>query len=186
MPSAVESPLVSQMQLAGIFGVKTDTIRAWERMGCPVEHRGGRGLASAYRPADVIRWREEQATLAAAGDVSKLDLNEARRRKTVAEAALAEIDLARARGEIAEVSIMTRELGNALAATLARLMAVGAKLAPTLEFATDAASRKNMIDDAIAEAVHDISSPDFSFFGSPEGDDPEGAAGDVPGEVPAT
>ena len=180
MPSAVESPLVSQTQLAGIFGVKTDTIRAWERQGCPVERKGGRGVAAQYRSADVIRWREEQSMLAAAGNVAKLDLNEARRRKTVAEAALAEIALLKSQGELVELSIMRRELGDALRASLARLTAVGPKLAPMIGLATDVACRQEMIDAAILEAIHDISSPDFSFFRSADGEDPEQHPASVP------
>lgn len=170
MPSAVESPLVSQVQLAGIFGVKTDTIRAWERAGCPVESKGTKGIASQYKPADVIRWREEQAALAASGDLSKLDMNEARRRKIAAEAANSEIDLARKRGDLVEVSIIAVDVGDALAAVVARLQAIGARLAPMLELATDMASRKEMIDSAINEALHDISRPDFGLFGEPAGD----------------
>lgn len=170
MPSAVESPLVSQIQLAGIFGVKTDTIRAWERAGCPVERQGGKGLPSQYKPADVIRWREEQAALAASGDLSKLDMNEARRRKIAADAASAEIDLARKRGDLVEVAIIARSVGDALTAVVARLQAIGARLAPMLELATDAATRKEMIDSAINEALHDISRPDFGLFGESAGD----------------
>lgn len=99
MPSVGTGRIVNQVELASTFGVSTVTIRAWERQGLPVEAKGGGGKPSTYNTAAVARWREEQAALAASGDTAAMDMEEAKRRKMAAEAALAELELSVRRGE---------------------------------------------------------------------------------------
>lgn len=170
-----EAPPVSQVELASLLGLSTAAIRAWERQGCPVESKAKRkGDPTLYSVAAVVRWREQQAALAASGDLAAMDMEEARRRKLAAEAALVEIDLARRRGEVVEVAVIAAEVGSALSACRARLLGVGASVAPRLELAPDTASRKEMIDDAINEALDEISGPAFEFASGAEGDDQEG------------
>lgn len=103
MPSSTLGRILSQAELAALLGIQPRTVRTWERRGCPVVERGKRGRPSKYNSADVIRWREEQAVLAVTGDVSGIDIDEARRRKTVAEAALAEMELATRRSDLVEI-----------------------------------------------------------------------------------
>ncbi|EYD71798.1 MerR family transcriptional regulator [Limimaricola hongkongensis] len=182
MPSAVDHPLVSQTLIAGICGVTTDTIRAWERKGCPVERKGRKGVAAKYRPADVIRWREEQAALAASGNLAAMDMKEAQRRKVAAEAATAELNLAKAKGEVVAIDLVGREVGAALAACRARLMSIGASVAPKVDLAPDTAAVKEMIDDAIYEALDEISGVTFEFGADPEEGDPQDAAGPSDGD----
>ncbi len=110
---------VNQADLAAIFGVTTVSIRAWERKGCPVVEKGSKGKSSFYNTAAVARWREEQAALAATGDTNAMDIEEARRRKVAAEAALAEMDLATRRGEY----VLVEEVGVAVEAEYATIRA---------------------------------------------------------------
>ena len=140
---------VSQVELATLLDVTPKTIRAWQRQGCPVEAKGRRGVPSRYSVAAVVRWREDQVRLAAAGDLSAMDADEARRRKLAADAALAELELCRQRDEVVELEHVEKVVGAALATTRARLLQVGAKVAPQADLITDAASLKEMIDDAI-------------------------------------
>ena len=157
-------PLVSQTELALIFGVSRQSVRAWEARGCPVERKAQRkGEPSRYSVAAVLRWREEQAAMAAV--LGALDMNAARRRKPAAQATLAEIELAKIRGEVVEISAVAEKFGDALSAVRARLLALGSTLAPRLELATDVASRKEMIEDALKEALEPISGPVSEFLG---------------------
>lgn len=119
MPIIGTGKNVSQLELASLFGVSVVTVRAWQRKGLPVLEKGGRGKPSIYNTAAVARWREEQAALAASGDTSAMDMDEARRRKTAAEAALAEMDLAIRRGEY----VLIEEVGAAVEAEYATIRA---------------------------------------------------------------
>lgn len=182
MKTDTDASTVSQAELSSIFGVTPQTIRAWERKGCPVESKGKRGVASRYVPADVIRWREEQAKLAASGDLDAMDFEEARRRKLAAEAATAELALAKAKGEVVALDLVGREVGAALAACRARLMSIGASVAPKVGLAPDTAAIKEMVDDAIYEALDEISGVAFEFDSDPEEVDPQDDAGSSDGD----
>lgn len=165
---------VSQIELSRLLDFSTAAIRAWEAQGCPVEQRAKRkGEANLYSVASVVRWREQQAALSASGNLAAMDMEEAKRRKLAAEAALVEIDLARKRAEVVDVSVIAAVVGGALSACRARLLGIGASVAPRLQLASDTASRKEMIDDAINEALHEISGPAFEFSGGTDGDGQE-------------
>ena len=112
MPAAPESPIVSQAELCRLFNTTPQTVLAWEGRGCPIVQKGGRGKPSRYRVSEVIRWREEQAALAATGDLAAMDMEEAKRRKLAAEAALAELDLAVRRNEY----VLIEEVAETVAA----------------------------------------------------------------------
>ncbi|SMC42862.1 Phage DNA packaging protein Nu1 [Fulvimarina manganoxydans] len=173
MPSTV-----SQIALAELLDVTPKTVRAWERQGCPVEVKSRkRGQPSEYLVADVVRWREQQAALAASGDLSAMDMDEAKRRKLAAEAAMAEIVLDKERGEIAEIATIMGVVGKGLESCRARLLGISSKIAPILAMETDATTAKEIVDDAIHEALNEISGPAFAFADEAEGDGEEGADG---------
>src|SRR3954453_4794819 len=106
---------VNQVELADIFGVSTVTIRTWERRGLPVVTKGRKGAAGVYNTAEVAKWREQQAAGAAAGDDNSVDEAEGKRRKIVAEARLAELELAREEGALVEIDAVAAEVGSVLA-----------------------------------------------------------------------
>lgn len=169
---------MSQIELARLFDVRPATVRAWTRQGCPVEKKSEKaGQATLYRPAEVIRWREEQARMAASGDLDAMNMEEAKRRKLAAEAASAELALARDKAEVVAVSLVAKEVGSALAACRSRLLQVGSKVAPHWELVEDAAAAKELIDDAIYEALDAISDDAFAFGGEAAGDAAEDDAG---------
>jgi phage terminase Nu1 subunit (DNA packaging protein) len=119
MPSVGSGRSVNQAELAALFGVSTVTVRAWERKGLPVERKGGTGKPSIYNSAAVARWREEQAALAATGDTAAMDMDEAKRRKMAADAALAELDLSFKRGQ----AVMIEDVGAVVAEEYANIRA---------------------------------------------------------------
>ncbi|MBB4287678.1 terminase small subunit [Roseospira goensis] len=129
----MDGRIVSQTELAAIMGVTAMTVRAWERKGMPVARKGSRGRPGQYNTADVMRWRAEQAAQAATGDTNAMDMEEAKRRKTAAEAALAEMDLALRRGELVDVETVGRLVAEEYATVRANIMAMPGELAPDLE-----------------------------------------------------
>lgn len=167
---ASEGMVLNQSETARFFGVVPATIREWERRGCPVESRGRKGVQAQYNTADLIRWREQQAALAASGDLSAMDIDEAKRRKLAAEAAIVEIELDKARGELVEVSVVMEAVGKGLDACRSRLLSIGSKIAPDIALETDAATVKEIVDDAVHEALDEISGPAFAYSGEASGD----------------
>lgn len=169
-----DSALMNQAELAALFEVTPKTIQNWTAQGCPIERKGGRGKPSMYRAADVIRWREDRAKLAATGDLAQMDMDEARRRKLAAEAAMAELVLDQKRGDVVLVALVEKEVGDCFSTLRARLLALGSALAPRLELAPDTAAIREIVDDAVIEVLDDISGTALAFTGDAGVDDPEG------------
>lgn len=151
MPVAGNGRIVNQAELSAIWGKTPQTIRTWERRGCPVEKKGGSGSPSLYNTADVAAWREDQAALAASGDVSKVDMEEARRRKVAAEAALAELDLSIRQGEVVYVADVATAVGGEYAEVRAKLLTLPSDMADTLENMS-----RNEIHEALSSKVSEI------------------------------
>lgn len=170
----------NQTDLADIHGCSLPTIRAWVRRGCPVIHRGGKGREWLFNTADVAQWREEQAAAAAVGDTSAMDLDEARRRKEAAFAAMAELDLGKRRGELVEIESVSEIVGEEYSRVRAKLMGMPVKLAPVLEQATTVQEYREIVEDAVVECLSELSADEF---GGEESAD--GAEQDEDGEAPA-
>ena len=75
----------NRSELTDIFGVSLRTIAGWVKQGCPVVQKGRK-----FDTGAVYSWFEAQ-TLQSVVDETP-DLNEARRRKLLAEAEKAELD----------------------------------------------------------------------------------------------
>lgn len=184
MTSGQDSRLVNQRQIAEIFGVTRESIRKWADLGMPT-HKGPRGT-NAYLPSEVIRWREERAERIAIESVQGTDIDEAKRRKMAAEAALAEIALAKARSEVVELNLIGEQLGSALSKCRAKFLALGAGIVPRLQLAADAKEMKRIVDEAVLAALEEISDGSLEFArganGADQDDDPGSDGGD---DVPA-
>ena len=131
MPVKNEGRLVNQAEAAAIFGVTALTIRAWERKGCPVETKGGRGNASTYNTVSIQRWREEQVVLAPADDLSAMDFEETKRRKLAAEAALAELDLSVRTREFEPIEEVGAQVAEEYANVRAKFLSCGSRYGGT-------------------------------------------------------
>ena len=168
--------LVNMGDLSHLWGVALNTVKAWVRRGCPVVARGGRGREWQFDTAAVAQWREEQAAAAAVGDTSAIDLEEARRRKEAALAAMAELDLAKRRGEVVEIEAIADIVGEEYTRLRARLLAIPVKLAPLMEAASNLAERREIISSAISECLAELSADDDYATGRGEGEAGEATA----------
>ena len=152
----------NQTDLADIHGCSLPTIRAWVRRGCPVVQRGGKGREWLFNTADVAQWREEEAAAAAVGDTSKMDIDEARRRKEAALAGMAELDLSKRRGELIEIESIAEIVGEEYSRVRAKLMGMPVKLAPVLEQATTVQEYREIVEDAVVECLSELAADEFS------------------------
>jgi len=181
MASRGEGQRVNQADLAAIFGVSTVSVRAWERKGCPVDEKGSKGRSSFYNTAAVARWREEQAALAATGDTNAMDMDEARRRKVAAEAALAEMELATKRGEY----VLVEEVGQIVEAEYstirANFLSMPGDIASDLEH-MQSAEIEELLATKVSEILNELAA-DSSFATEGQGGEGEIASAEAAAEV---
>jgi phage terminase Nu1 subunit (DNA packaging protein) len=71
---------VNRNELAEIFDVSLPTVSAWLGAGMPVLEQGRKGREYAFDAGEVRKWLEDRAVSATQGDMSKLSLEEIRKR----------------------------------------------------------------------------------------------------------
>lgn len=91
---------------------------------------------------------------------SVLTYDEARTRKVAAEAEIAELELAKVRGELALVQDVITAWDDVLAALKAKLLAVPTKMGPILAAETDAGDIQKQLEDQIRECLNELSNYD--------------------------
>lgn len=176
---------VNRSELARICGVSLPSIDQWTARGCPYlesPREGAKGWL--FDTSVVIAWRERMAAQAVQSDTRRIDLNEANRRKTAAQAALAELELAEKRGEVVRVDDAARIAGEGYTRVRARLLAMPGRLAPLLAIADTAEECKDLVEGAVTEALAELA---VGMDEDDSGDDRErsgGASPDAPGDEP--
>lgn len=145
----------SVSELADLLGVNRGTLTRWlETEGCPYVSRPDApgGPWGLDLPA-VVEWmidREVRKAVEklAAKDLSadleeelgdgKISLDEAKRRKAVADAMIREIDLDRAAGSVVPIADITDIVGREYAAVREGMLGLGPRVAPRLVGQTEA------------------------------------------------
>lgn len=156
MAAARRGQTVNQAELASIFGVSTNTIRSWDRQGCPTETKGARGQAFTYNTASVIDWREAQILLAATGTASAMDYLDARRRKMIADARLAEIELDLKEGAVVEIETIADAVVREYATARNKLLGIPTKIAPRLAPLRDPNAVRAALEAEIVLALNEL------------------------------
>jgi terminase small subunit / prophage DNA-packing protein len=159
--------------LARFFDVALPTVTSWVRKGCPYVEKGSKSKAWIFDTAAVAGWREEQAAQNAVGDTASLDIEEARRRKLAAEAAMVELDLAKRRGEVIEIEEVAGVVGDDYANVRAKLLSLPTKLAPQLIGIEDPAECKALIERGVSEALEELTA-DGIYSGESPGIEDQG------------
>jgi len=90
-----------------MFGISLPTVDAWLRLGCPYDQEGARGREWVFDTADVVRWREAKAKADASGN-DQAGVDELKRRKLLAETRMAELELAKAASQVADLGAVER------------------------------------------------------------------------------
>lgn len=119
--------LLTRAELAERFGKDERTITNWVQAGMPQRMKSGRPV---YSWPECLEWREKQiredarAIRHAANDEERAkQLADAKLRTAIAEADQAEIDLAKARGEVVPVLFMRDEFSRVVFALRGKLLA---------------------------------------------------------------
>jgi terminase small subunit / prophage DNA-packing protein len=141
-----------------------NTLKRWFKLGCPVVAEGAQNRPWQVCIADVVEWLEQRAAQAATGDTSALDIDEARRRKVAAEAALAELDLACRRGELIEAATVEAVWSQMLANFRTRALAVPTRAAPLVAGGGTLREMQEILRAVVYEALTELSEYDATQY----------------------
>jgi len=150
---------VNRTQLADVFGVSLPTVDGWVRAGCPVVQRGGRGVEWVFNTAAVAQWIKDRAVEGATGGQAK-DLDDIEKRTKAARMSLAELELAKAKGEVAELRLVERMVSRAFAEVRANMRTLPGRLVASLIGETDERTFKRVMlaeIDLVLEALTNAS-----------------------------
>lgn len=163
--------ILNRAALAGAMGVETTTIDRWIREGCPVKQRGRKGVPWEFSLPDVVAWWGQRERENAAGGVTQ-DEAELKRRKLAAETGKAELEFARARGEVAPLGEYERAWSKMMAAIRANVMNVPARAVLQLLGETNETTFKQVLRSELTLALEQSAQVDFDL------DDAEDEGGD--------
>lgn len=151
---------VNKTELCGIMGVTPPTVDGWVRNGCPIKQKGARGVASTFNTSDVMKWLQQRAREEASGD-ALVDERELKRRKLAAETAKAELELAKAKGDVAPVREFERATAMLMAAIRANVMNVPGRAVLQLLGETDEVQFKAKLRAELVLALETASESDM-------------------------
>lgn len=143
---------VNRAELAEIFGVTVVTVDAWVRRGCPFIQRGSKGTPWIFDTAEVVKWRTDQAREEAAG-TAQADVDELERRKLAAITAKHELELAKARGDVAPLDQVERMVARAFAEVRGQVRNIPGRVVTRLLGETDERRFKQVLMDEIDQAL---------------------------------
>ena len=173
--------IVNKRQLADILGLAEETLTQYQKDPTfPILHkRKGRG-GSDYETSDVIAWLERRKINQTVGNADLIDLEEGKRRKMAAEAGLAELELLKEQGQVVDIALVAEEVGEQLSNFRAKMLSIPSKVAGQVYTAKDMKEIKSILDDAIYEALNEIS----GFNTDDAGGESEEGASDSDEETP--
>ena len=151
---------VNRSGLADVFGVALPTVDGWVRQGVPVVTRGGRGKQWEFDTAAVADWLRDKAVAEATGDV-QADEAELKRRKLQAETTRAELELAKAKAEVAPVREFERAQAAAFAQIRANIMNVPQRAVLQLLGETDETQFKEILRAELTLALQESATADL-------------------------
>jgi Tfp pilus assembly protein FimV len=174
--------VLNRDKLAEVLGCSVRTIDDYVRQGMPGEPPKHLGDQWRFDPAASVDWLRERERKAVLGDIAKINETEARRRKLAAEAALAELEYAKADGSVVAIGDFAKAWSQMIGSARAKLLGLGSKLGPAVAITEDAAECNALIDGSVAEALQELSECQISI--EPERDrEAESGVPEVPNAV---
>lgn len=151
----VKGQAVTRQGLADVFGVALPTVDAWVRQGCPYLKKGGRGAQWEFDTAAVATWMKDKAAEDATGsrNIGKEELD---RRKAQASTELVELELAKAKGEVAPIDQVMRAVSRAFAEVRAGMRNLPSRTVSQLIGETDERRFKSVMLAEIDEVLKSL------------------------------
>lgn len=158
-------------EAADMFGVSRPTITAWTNDGMPAAELGSKGKPWVYDSTAIIEWWAEnkfrrrskpnpQNPFDEGGDAPE-SFEEAERRKMVANADKAELELAKAAGRVVEVDDVSFVIAEMHVKVRTRLLAIGNKVRVRVAtmFGGDKAAEEqvvSIVEEVVTDAIAEI------------------------------
>lgn len=161
---------VNRTEIATLFGVSFPTVDGWVRNGCPhTKPLGSRSVV--FNTADVANWLRERAKEEATGN-APADEQQLKRRKMLAETEKAELELAKAKGEVAPVREFERATAGLMAVIRQNIMNVPSRAVLQLLGETDEAQFKSKLRAELVLALETAAEAEINMEeDQDEGDD---------------
>lgn len=162
--------IVNRAELADAMGVSLPTVDRWVKEGCPIKVRPRKGVPAQFVLGEVVSWwgqrERENATGGATSDEAEL-----KRRKLAAETGTAELEFARARGEVAPVAEFEKATARLMAAIRQNVMNVPARAVLQLLGETDEATFKQRLRAELTLALEQSALVEFDLDDDSDDDD---------------
>lgn len=147
--------------LAEHMAVSLPTIDRWGKEGMPVVTRGSRGVEWVFDLADVIRWRIERAQKDAASDAPD-DIQEIEKRAARAKMEMVELELAKAKGLVAPLDQIERNMARVFAEVRANMRNIPGVVISELIGETEERVFKRVLLKEIDQALSALADVDFT------------------------
>lgn len=161
----MSSRTVNKAELAELLGCSIPTINAKVRNGMPYEQKpdaSKKKQSWLFDTVKVIEWERQQAIKNKVGDTEKVADDELRRRKLAAETTVAEIEVAKKKGEVVLVEDVARIIAKDYLSMRAKLLTISERVAPLVVGETDEGFIKDQIDTEVNDALTALSNEYFS------------------------
>lgn len=168
MASKGKGQTLNRGEVAAFFGVTPPTVDGWVRAGCPVK-KGQRGVASEFNSAEVAAFLREKARQEGSG-TALADEAELKRRKLAAEAEKAELEVAKAKGEVAPIREFERVQAAMMAGIRANVLNVPARAVLQLLGCTDEIEFKTKLRAELTLALETAAEADLELGDEDEDD----------------
>lgn len=161
----------TSLNMAGVallFGVTPKSITKWVGLGMPCS--GGNGRAYAFDSAACMKWKMEYEISRVIKenipeeDQIKVSLNEARRRKELASALKAELELANELAQVANIEDLMENFTEALINIRAKLVSMSSRLSGVLSH-QDEENVGKLLDNEVADMLEELSDYDHEYVG---------------------
>lgn len=149
---------VNRTELAKIIGVTVKSIDSWVRHGCPYDQAGIRGRQEwQFNTAHVIKWLRDRDRQQSTSEMRELQL-----RKLEAETVRAELDLAKAKGEVALIDDFERAQALVFAAIRTNVLNVPQRVVVQMLGETNETAFKEKLRAELAAALEQSAATQFS------------------------
>lgn len=170
---------VNRTELAEVLGVSMPTVTAWLGEGMPYVEGGGKGKPFVFDTVESIEWwaenkrrKKSRAPLPGSDPFAEGEgvesIEEAERRKMVANADKAELDLAKAAGKVVEIEDVAAATAEMHSRVKTRLLGLGNKVRVRVSayFGGDKAAEEqivSVVEEVVSDAMAEIR--DYPFDG---------------------